>query len=119
MVKIIKFGFLWNQKKVISILESILFSIILIQISSSFRILNPKYADWLSIGDGTAEISWEFFRTQPLIQFPLGLNPRYGLEFSSTVAFDGQIPLMSFIFHPFSKYLPERFQYIGIFLFCS
>jgi hypothetical protein len=117
VVKIIKFEFLWNQKRVISILESILFSIILIQISSSFRILNPKYADWLSIGDGTAEISWEFFRTQPLIQFPLGLNPRYGLEFSSTVAFDGQIPLMSFIFHPFSKYLPERFQYIGIFLF--
>ncbi len=93
-----------------------MFSIILIFITSSFRVINPKNVDWLSFGDGTAEISWEFFRKQPLFQFPLGLNPRYGLEVSSTAAFDGQIPIMSFIFHPIESLLPERFQYYGLFV---
>ena len=62
------------------------------------------------------EIAWEFFRNQPLLQFPLGLNPKYGLEISSTMAFDGQIPLFSLIFHPFQSFLPTRFQYVGIYL---
>jgi hypothetical protein len=63
------------------------------------------------------EIAWEFFRDQTLWQFPVGLNPRYGLELSSTMVFDGQIPLLSLLFHPFNFLLPERFQYVGIFLF--
>ena len=92
----------WDQSKLIPIIEGFIFSIILIYITSSLRILSPRNVDWLSFGDGTAEISWEFFRKQPLFQFPLGLNPSYGLEVSSTVAFDGQIPIMSFFFHPFS-----------------
>ena len=83
---------------------------------SGVKIINPRNVDWLSVGDGTAEISWEFFRRQPVFQFPLGLNPNYGLEISSTVALDGQIPLLSFIFHPIANILPERFQYIGIFM---
>jgi hypothetical protein len=106
----------WDQSKLIAIIEGFIFSIILIYITSSLRILSPRNVDWLSFGDGTAEISWEFFRKQPLFQFPLGLNPSYGLEVSSTVAFDGQIPIMSFFFHPFSDLLTERFQYFGIFI---
>ena len=100
-----------------SIFGSLVFSTILIYISSGLRVINPKYFDWLSFGDGTAEISWEFFRNQPLFQFPLGLNPQYGLEVSSTAAFDGQIPIMSFVLHPFENLLPERFQYYGLFVF--
>ena len=100
-----------------SIFGSLVFSTILIYISSGLRVINPKYFDWLSFGDGTAEISWEFFRNQPLFQFPLGLNPQYGLEVSSTAAFDGQIPIMSFVLHPFENLLPERFQYYGLFIF--
>jgi hypothetical protein len=100
-----------------SIFGSLVFSTILIYISSGLRVINPKYFDWLSFGDGTAEISWEFFRNQPLFQFPLGLNPQYGLEVSSTAAFDGQIPIMSFVLHPFENLLPERFQYYGLFIY--
>ena len=101
------------------ILESILFSTILIYFSSGFQLINPKFSSWLSFGDGTQEISWEFFRKQPLFQYPLGLNPQYGLEVSSTAAFDGQIPIMSFFLHPFENLLPERFQYFGIFIFLT
>ena len=106
----------WINKNLNTLIESVLFSFILIYISSAFRIVNPKSVDWLTFGDGTAEISWEFFRKQPLIQFPLGVNPKYGLEISSTAALDGQIPLMSFIFHPFTNLLPGRFQYYGLFI---
>jgi hypothetical protein len=95
------------------------YSLILLFIISGFGILNPKNKNWLSIGDGTGQISWEFFRDQPLLQFPLGLNPNYGLEISNTMAFDGQIPLMSLILHPISSFLPITFQYYGIFLFLT
>ena len=98
------------------IVESLIFSLTLISISAGLKIINPKETNWLQVGDGTMEIAWEFFRNQPLFQFPLGLNPKYGLEISSTMAFDGQIPLFSLIFHPFQSILPTRFQYIGIYL---
>ncbi len=98
------------------IVESLIFSLTLIYISAGLKIINPKETNWLQVGDGTMEIAWEFFRNQPLFQFPLGLNPKYGLEISSTMAFDGQIPLFSLIFHPFQSILPARFQYLGIYL---
>jgi hypothetical protein len=94
-----------------------LYSLVSIFIISGFGILNPVNRNWLSIGDGTGQISWEFFRDQPVIQFPLGLNPNYGLEISNTIAFDGQIPLMSLILHPISSFLSTPFQYFGFFIF--
>jgi hypothetical protein len=100
----------------LNIFESFTFSILSLFLISGIKIIDPRNIDWLSVGDGTAEISWEFFRKQPVFQFPLGINPNYGLEISSTVALDGQIPLFSFFFHPVANFLPERFQYLGIFL---
>jgi len=111
--------FLIKSNSVLYFFCGLIFSLTTIFITASFKILNPTYTGWLTQGDGIAEISWEFFRHQPIFQFPLGLNPKYGLEISSTIAFDGQIPLMSMIFHPFSSILPDRFQYVGIFLLIS
>jgi hypothetical protein len=102
-----------------SLIYGSLYSLILIYIISGFGILNPKNRNWLSIGDGTGLISWEFFRDQPLWQFPLGLNSMYGLEISNSIAFDGQIPLLSLALHPFSNYLITPFQYGGIFIFIT
>jgi hypothetical protein len=116
VIKNTKYKPFWNQTDLISIVEGMLLSIILLFVTSGLKIINPKNVGWLSFGDGTSEISWEFFRKQPLIQFPIGLNPNYGLEVSSTLAFDGQLPLMSLFFHPLSSVLPERFQYLGIYL---
>ena len=111
---------IFNSKflKINSILffEGILFSILTIFVTANIKIINPRNTDWLSVGDGMAELSWEFFRNQPIFQFPLGLNPNYGLEISSTMAFDGQIPLFSLLLHPLSPFLPDRFQYFGLFL---
>ena len=96
--------------------EGFLYSLLLIWITTGFGIINPRKTGWLSDRDGTSEIGWEFFRRTPLLQFPLGVNPDYGLEISSSVALDGQIPLLSLLLHPFSNILPDRFQYFGLFL---
>ena len=95
----------------------LIFSLSLINFTANLKIINPNYTGWLQVGDGISELSWEFFRRQPILQFPLGLNPEYGLEISSTMVFDGQIPILSLFFHPFSEILPIRFQYFGLFLF--
>jgi hypothetical protein len=94
-------------------------ALILLRISSGLGILNPKNTNWLSIDDGASELSWEFFRRQPIFQFPIGVNPKYGLEISNTIAFDGQIPIFSLFFHLFADYLPPRFQYYGLFIFIT
>lgn len=109
--------FCLNFNKIISLVESVIYSTVVLAIASGLKIIDPRSTSWLSYGDGTSEIAWEFFRRQPVLQFPLGLNPSYGLEISSTIAFDGQIPLVSLFLHPFDSLLPDRFQYIGIFLF--
>ncbi len=80
-------------------------------------ILQPTYADWLFIGDsGTHFMGWHFFRNTSWLQFPLGLNPKYGMEMSSTIVFTDSIPLMALFFKIFSSFLPSIFQYFGLWL---
>ena len=90
------------HRRILPGLECLVFSFTLITITAGMKIINPKNVSWLQDGDGTAELSWEFFRRQSLFQFPIGKNPNYGLEISNSIAFDGAIPLMSLILRPFS-----------------
>jgi len=81
------------------------------------RILNPTSRDWLMIGDSaTHYMGWEFFRHTALLQWPLGLNPRFGLDISSSIAFTDSIPIGALILKPFSFLLPSTFQYLGIWI---
>ena len=81
------------------------------------RILNPTSRDWLMIGDSaTHYMGWEFFRHTGLLQWPLGLNPKLGLDISSSIAFTDSIPLAAFVFKPFSFLLPATFQYLGLWI---
>lgn len=81
-------------------------------------ILNPTYVDWLmQDGDSTQHwLGWQFFRHSPLLQWPLGANPNYGMEIGSSIVFSDSIPLLAFIFKPLSALLPETFQYIGLWI---
>lgn len=45
---------------------------------------------------------------------PVGMNPSYGLDLSSSIVFTDSIPLLAFIFKPMSFVLPKTFQYLGI-----
>jgi hypothetical protein len=73
---------------------------------------------WLGDGyDPTQHyLGWVFFRQSPW-EFPIGLNPQYGLDISSAVVFSDSIPIFAFIFKAFASILPEPFQYIGLWNF--
>ena len=79
--------------------------------------LNPNYIGWL-LGrlDPTQHyLGWVFFRRSNW-QWPLGINPDYGLGISSSIVYSDSIPLLALFFKPFSSLLPDPFQYFGIWL---
>ncbi|MFJ2320000.1 DUF6311 domain-containing protein [Pseudomonas sp. NPDC087817] len=78
--------------------------------------LDPQNIAWLKDGDpATHYLGWVNFRHSPWT-FPLGLNPSYGLELGSAIIFSDSNPLMALLFKPFSGWLPDTFQYFGIWL---
>ncbi|MDN3223063.1 DUF6311 domain-containing protein [Pseudomonas nunensis] len=80
------------------------------------RALDPQNIAWLDSGDpATHYLGWVFFRHSPWT-FPLGLNPSYGLELGSAIIFSDSNPLLALLFKPFNAWLPETFQYFGIWL---
>ena len=84
-----------------------------------FAIVGPQVLDvtnmlWLAQGqDGyTHYLGWEFFRRSPWT-WPLGLNPDYGMQFSSSILFSDSIPLLALPLKLFSPWMPRVFQYTG------
>lgn len=68
-------------------------------------------------GDPIQEyLGWELFRQGPWL-FPIGKNPHFGMEASSSIVFSDSIPLLAILFKPFREYLSEPFQYFGIWSF--
>lgn len=78
------------------------------------EILNPTNVRWLLMGD-TAQnyLGWQFFRKTPLLQWPLGANPNFGVGFSSSIVFADLIPGLALLFKPVQGLLPREFQYFG------
>ena len=71
---------------------------------------------WLSKGDLLFNyLGWEIFRYGPWTN-PIGLNPNYGLEFSSSIVYSDSVPILAIFFKIFSKWLGESFQYFGLWL---
>ena len=81
------------------------------------QILNPSNDVWLlNGGDLTQQyFGWAFFRNSPWT-FPLGLNPMYGMDISSSIVYSDGNPLVSLMLKPFSAILTDTFQFQGIWL---
>lgn len=78
--------------------------------------LNFQNIAWLSSGDPLFNyVGWEIFRHGPWTN-PMGLNPNYGLEFSSSIVYSDSIPLLAIFFKILSNFLGEPFQYFGFWL---
>ena len=78
------------------------------------RALDPTNIAWLELGDpATYYLGWLFYRQAPW-QFPIGLNPSYGLELGNAIFYADANTLAAFLFKPFSSLLPGTFQYLGI-----
>jgi Family of unknown function (DUF6311) len=78
------------------------------------QFLDPSNVAWLVGGDPLQHyLGWAFFRNGPWT-VPLGLNPLYGMDFSNAIVFTDSIPLFAIPFKVISSFLPEPFQYLGI-----
>lgn len=80
-------------------------------------IVHPTNTAWLMSGDPAGSwLGWQFFRLTPLLQWPLGANPDLGMELGSSIVFSDSVPLLAFAFKPIARWLPEAFQYFGVWL---
>lgn len=79
------------------------------------RILNPTYVEWLYNGRDLMQhyLGWEFYRRSDWM-FPLGMTDQLGYPNATSVIFTDSIPIFAVIFKVFASFLPERFQYFGI-----
>ena len=80
-------------------------------------ILNPRNISWLLADfDMTLEyLGWAFYRYGSWT-FPVGLNPNFGLDISSSIIYSNSLPLFALVFKPFSGLLGEPFQFWGIWI---
>ena len=82
-----------------------------------FGILNPRNVSWLLADfDMTLEyLGWTFYRYGPWT-FPIGLNPNFGLDISSSIIYSNSMPLLAMVFKPLSGMLGEPFQFWGLWI---
>jgi hypothetical protein len=81
------------------------------------NVLDPLNETWLLTGGDLTQqyFGWVFFRHGPW-SFPLGLNPMYGMDISSSIVYSDGNPLLSLLMKPFNTILPEIFQFQGSWL---
>lgn len=86
------------------------------------RALNPQNIAWLGAGDPAAHyLGWLFYRDSEW-EFPVGLNPSYGLEIAGAILYPDSNPLLALIFKSFSFLLPRVFpifRNVAPSLFCT
>ena len=81
--------------------------------------LIPTNIAWLNIADRAMHtLGWMFFRETPW-QNPPGLSPDLGIELSSSIAFVDGLPLLALPLKLIRDWLPQPFQYWGIWLALS
>jgi hypothetical protein len=106
------------QKRDPSFLYPLLLGAIAFFIVIGFEPLNPINAGWI-LGrlDPTQHyLGWLFYRNGEWT-FPIGLNPLFGQDLSSSIVYSDSIPLLAIPFKVIGPLLPERFHYFGIWLF--
>lgn len=79
------------------------------------KVLNPTFDEWLlSHGDLTQHyLGWCFYRKGDWT-FPFGLTNQLAYPSYSSVIFTDSIPLFAVAFKLLSPFLPDTFQYFGI-----
>ncbi|BBH52625.1 DUF6311 domain-containing protein [Fluviispira sanaruensis] len=105
----------------ILIIYSISLSVFLFNYRFSFNILDPTRIEWIRDIDKDVilnYLSWHMFRDSPW-DFPLGLIHSINYPDGISIAYSDPIVLFALIFKVFSNYLPNNFQYLGLWYFIS
>ncbi len=82
--------------------------------------LDVTNTDWLHLKHdiATAQAGWTYYRFSPWSE-QIALNPDYGMDFSGSILFSDAVPLLAIPFKALSPFLPETFQYFGLWTFTS
>ena len=107
-----------NQKRDLSFLYPLLLGAIAFFIVVGFEPLNPTNAGWI-LGrlDPTQHyLGWLFYRNSPWTS-PIGLNPLFGQDLSSSIVYSDSIPLLAIPLKAIGFALPEKFHYFGLWIF--
>ena len=76
----------------------------------------PGNVHWLTQGDlAQSYLGWAFYRYAPW-SWPLGANPLYGAGLHTSIYYSDSIPLLAMLLKPLAAWLPEPFQYFGLWI---
>jgi len=76
--------------------------------------LAPGNIHWLAKGDlAQSYLGWAFYRYAPW-SWPPGANPLYGAGLHTSVYYSDSIPLLALLLKPWAGWLPQPFQYFGL-----
>lgn len=106
------------QKQNLPFFFALLFGVVAFFLTVGHKALDPINADWI-LGrlDPTQHyLGWLFYRTGEW-SFPIGLNPQFGQDLSSSIVYSDSIPLLAIPSKLLNPLLPERFHYFGLWIF--
>ena len=84
-----------------------------------FELLDPTNIQWLLHGDWAQHYSaWAMYRAAPWT-WPPGLIQTLWYPVGTSIVHTDALPLLAFALKPFTGFLPDMFQYIGLWLFAS
>lgn len=79
--------------------------------------LNPSDLSWMTTGDAAQHyLGWSFFRDEPW-SWPLGKLTTFNAPEGSSIVYTDSLPLFALFFKMFERFLPEPFQYRGLWAF--
>ena len=82
-------------------------------------LLDPSNISWIRGADPEQQyVGWLYFRNSPWA-FPIGLSPEFGLTLASSIVYTDSTPLMALLLKPLAPWLPDTFQYLGIWVLIS
>jgi Family of unknown function (DUF6311)/Carbohydrate binding domain len=76
--------------------------------------LNPRNISWLTFDSATYQIAWELYRQDPKMHWPITFTDRLAYPEGESISLHDPNPLMAVLLKPFSRFLPEPFQYLGL-----
>ena len=103
------------SKSLKSVFLPILLGVTLFGLMVGVNPLIPSNIGWLlnKLDPAQHFLGWDFYRNSPWT-LPVGLNPRFGLDLSSSIVYSDSIPLLAIPFKVFASFLPSPFQYFGL-----
>lgn len=117
--KVLGFYKKYAERKLLYVILGVLWGIIIFGIVYDFSVINPTNVDWIwQSGDGDrilAQEEWQFYRNSRLV-WPIGQYEGYPYPLRNSVVISDIAPIFCIPLKLISFFLPQSFQYWGLYL---